>query len=219
MSVTARAKGLTTGAVGLAAVGALTFGIGLQTSPADAVATPSVESLYSTLTTGTPGGLIELAPTDDPGAVAAKAARGPVFSDRGPDGPDVGNARHARVKGGGDVWLTTGHGGICALGRTKQQPSPAAICAPADRAQDGVVMTMGGLPKGGPEFAPGQTVVFGAMPNGVSDVLVVDVTGAERVVPVTDNAFYLDSAVPVRTASWTGANGARTITLGGPDAP
>lgn len=204
-----------TAAAAVAVVGAVT----LQPSHADAVPPPPVESLYATLATGASGGLIELAPTDDSRTVAAKAARGPVFSDRGPDGPDIDKARRARIKGEGDVWLTTGHGGICALGRTEKQPSPAAICASADRAQDGLVMTMGGLPNGSPEFAPGQTVVFGAIPNGVSEVRVREASGAERVIPVTDNAFYLDSPVLLSTVSWTGANGVRTIAIGGPDAP
>jgi hypothetical protein len=67
---------------------------------------------------------------------------------------------------------------------------PAMVCGDASTYRDGVVATMGAGPSGDQWLKPGETVVFGLVPDGITSVEMHLTDGTTRVLPVEDNAFY-----------------------------
>jgi hypothetical protein len=97
-----------------------------------------------------------------------------------------------------DAWVVPGDGGICIADNV------GGTCASTARAEAGhLVMTE----SGGPNQDPGEVVVVGLVPDGVTQVSLHLRGGATKPLAVNDNAFYAKVTGGTDTIEFDGPNG------------
>jgi hypothetical protein len=168
------------------------------TAKASAPLPPSYAA-YPALNSTEPSGLT----VATPGSPAALAAKGPVF----PANPPGGMASHGPLLASirrlpislpnVSAWIAkSADGGICVLA-SRHEPVkgtyPLGIsCGPAALSESGVTSEM--------EADGRKTVTVGAVPDNVSSVQVAFTDGSKETVPVSGNAWALESDAQIEDA-------------------
>jgi hypothetical protein len=134
------------------------------------------------------------------------------------------NANHASrgVDGGSNVrgtWVAPStNGGICFLVTVGDDKGAGGTCSRAGDVTNGSISVLYGHGNG--ELAQGETVIAGAVPDGVTSIQIDLVDGTTTTVPVADNAFTFDSGVGIARYRFVTDDGpgASIPVLGDPDA-
>ncbi|HET6505708.1 MAG TPA: hypothetical protein VFG42_02855 [Baekduia sp.] len=137
---------------------------------------------------------------------AAKSASDAVPADvaKGFAPSTLDNAHQLRTQlSRGRSWLaSTVDGGICLIIELG-----AAGCQNADNAGRGIVEALGGA-GGGPDFKDGEVLIYGVVPDGVTNATLYLKSGESQSLKVVGNAISADVMGPTERVEYTDAAGA-----------
>jgi hypothetical protein len=152
-----------------------------------------------------------LTPISD--AAQASAASGPVVDAADPE-LDIGSIRQSQTSPDGvRLWVAQSKaGGICVLALkpdpTRAGPSgPASACTPSNLVGHGATLEQFG--------SAGETFVSGAVPNGVTNVVIGLENGSTETAAVNDNTYSAETSTAVATVSFESGGTQEKINLGG----
>jgi hypothetical protein len=143
----------------------------------------------------------------------------PGLKEYNPAGIEPSESRLAHSTAPGwRVWGIPASDGICVGGlpptMSGGQYGPGTVCGDARTLTVGVAETAGAGPRGNEFYKPGETTVFGLVPDGVKEVVVDLADGGSDHLQVEDNAFHASELKQIKSIWYTGADGS-AVRLGG----
>jgi hypothetical protein len=130
----------------------------------------------------------------------------------GASGANPSLARRAAGLGEAAAWVVPGSGSVCLISESQNGLEGGAACMPDEAADAGQLVQLASS-----EAAPGQVLLSGLVPDGVSSVTVGLADGSRSVLAVHEDVYAAELRGSVREVQFTSRRGAVVLQTGAAD--